>query len=290
MHIPFFYVFKTSHFKNNSSLMKLNRLNKNISILGCGWYGLELAKSLIQKGYHVNGSSTTPDKLALMREIGIVPFEINFDEGLEVYKPEFFNCDVLFICIPPKRSSLQQHTFVSKIQRIITIATELNVKHVVFISSTSVYGDSNNTVTEETIPHPDTDSGKVILAAELLIKKHTEFTATIIRFGGLIGPGRDPGRFFAGKTAIPNGYAPVNLIHLSDCIGISIQLLETNQFGRIYNACSPQHPTRNAFYSNATKKSGMEPPQFLDELLNWKIISCENSEKYLKYDFSTNLL
>jgi UDP-N-acetyl-D-mannosaminuronate dehydrogenase len=31
---------------------------KQISILGCGWLGLPLAKALLQKGFSVHGSKT----------------------------------------------------------------------------------------------------------------------------------------------------------------------------------------------------------------------------------------
>jgi 3-hydroxyisobutyrate dehydrogenase-like beta-hydroxyacid dehydrogenase len=33
--------------------------NKSISILGCGWLGVPLAKHLIQKGFSVKGSVTS---------------------------------------------------------------------------------------------------------------------------------------------------------------------------------------------------------------------------------------
>ena len=34
-----------------------------VSILGCGWLGLPLAKSLIEKGFSVNGSTTSVEKI-----------------------------------------------------------------------------------------------------------------------------------------------------------------------------------------------------------------------------------
>ena len=263
--------------------------NKKISILGCGWFGFELAKNLVAQGYTINGSSTTTQKLTMLQQHGINPFLVDFQEDEENFNTCFFDCDLLWICIPPKRSSSNQHTFLSKIQRISNAVVKYNVKQVVFISSTSVYGDGNGTVTEKTTPIPESDSGRAILTAELLLQNQTAFCTTIIRFGGLFGPGRDPGRFFAGKTAIPNGNAPVNLIHLSDCLGLSTKLLQTEAFGHIYNACSTEHPKKKDFYTSAAQKSGLALPSFIEELLRFKIVNSENVQKHLNYIFVSSL-
>ena len=144
-------------------------------------------------------------------------------------------------------------------------------------------------VNENTDPQPDSDSGKAIRSAELLLKNTTGFDTTILRFGGLIGPGRDPGRFFAGKSDIPNGDAPVNLIHLQDCIGITMQIIEHHTYGDIFNACSADHPDRASFYTAAALRSGLEKPAFIKELLSWKIVNSVLLEEKLKYRFKVKL-
>ena len=257
----------------------------NISILGCGWYGLELAKELVTKGYTVKGSTTTASKIDSFKQLGILPYLVDFEEDRESFSPDFFNCDLLIISIPPKRSTAEQHTFLAKIKRIAKTATIYKVPQVIFISSTSVYGDKNGEVTESTPPAPDTDSGKAIWSAEKLLLESPGFTPTILRFGGLIGPARDPGRFFAGKSNIANGNAPVNLIHLSDCIGITLNIIERRAYGHIYNACSNEHPSRSDFYTKAAVASGLEKPEFIDELKNWKLVSSINIPAELKYVF-----
>ena len=259
-----------------------------VSILGCGWYGLELGKELVKSGYPVKGSTTRAEKLILLQDCGILPYLVKFEEEDEHFDPDFFNSDVLIICIPPKRSTAEQHTFLSKLKRIASAARQLT-KHVIFISSTSVYGDRNMAVDENTDPQPDTDSGKAIRSAEQLLKNENGFDTTVLRFGGLIGPGRDPGRFFAGKSAIPNGDAPVNLIHLEDCIGITMQIIENDCYGYIINACAPEHPDRRSFYTAATLRSGLEKPTFKEELLSWKKVNSLILEEKLKYTFKVKL-
>jgi len=259
--------------------------DNDISVLGCGWYGLALATRLVEKGYSVKGSTTTPAKIKSLHESGILPFLVNFDESAESYDPKFFDCSVLIISIPPKRNTAEQHTFYSKIQRIAAAATTYRVPHIIFISSTSVYGDHDGEVTETTPTSPDTPSGKAIVSAEELLIKSESFTTAVVRFGGLIGPHRDPARFFAGKRDIPNGRAPVNLIHLSDCIGITLKIIELKAYGVIYNACSPEHPSRAIFYTQAAVRSGLEKPVFIDELQGYKTVNSINIPAKLHYNF-----
>lgn len=244
-----------------------------VSILGCGWYGMELAKGLIAQGYQVKGSVTSPEKLKHLSAQGIQAFNVNFEKDAEHYDPLFFKTDVLFICIPPKKAAGLQSDYPHKIQRILQAAKRYKITNAVFISSTAVYGDTNTELNELNSPSPETDSGKAILEAETLLQNQTDITITIIRFAGLVGPGRDPGRFFSGKTDIPNGQAPVNLIHLNDCIGFSLNLMARQAYGQLFNACGPHHPAKQEFYKIATQNANLTTPVFKDELLKWKIIS-----------------
>jgi len=255
---------------------------QNISILGCGWFGLALAKKLISLNYTVKGSTTSGEKLAMLQAENIQPYLLNFTAEKVVTDASFFESDVLFICIPPKRNSAELNDYPKKI-KLILAAAKGKASQIVLISSTSVFADENQLVNEETPTCPDTDSGRVVTAAEEILKAENNYT--IIRFAGLIGPGRNPGRFFAGKTDVPNGLAPVNLIHQKDAVGIAVQLLKKQAFGQIYHACAPSHPSKMDFYVAAAKESGLVEPQFIAERPSWKIIDSIHVPKYLDYKF-----
>lgn len=261
----------------------------NISILGCGWYGRALAKALISEGHIVKGSTTSLQKMDTLTVEGIDPYLVNFSPGNEHYDDSFFACDVLFICIPPKSRGGEGPEFIDKIQGIIKAIKKHNVKKVVFISSTAVYADVNADVDELSNPQPNTEAGRILLQAENLFSAETTFKTTIIRFAGLIGPGRDPGRFFAGKKDIANGKAPVNLIHLDDCIGLGIAIINRQAFGYLFNGCSPNHPGRSAFYTGAAIRSGLEVPEFIDELKEWKMVKSVHVEAILGYRYKVKI-
>ena len=256
-----------------------------VSILGCGWYGKALAQTFVQKGIIVKGSSTSLEKLDQLAESGIIPFLVQFEPDSQNFDPEFFECDILIISIPPKLKKGEASAYLPKIKRIIQTILHFDIKKVIYISSTGVYGDHNKTVTELDDPMPDTESGGILLKAEKLFQQENSFKTAIIRFSGLVGPARNPGRFFAGKKDIPNGLAPVNLIHLDDCIGISIAIIEQNTFGYLFNACSPDHPAKEDFYTDVSLKASYEVPEFIRELTNWKIVDSVNLKTVLNYDF-----
>lgn len=257
---------------------------KTISILGCGWYGLELAKALIEQGHHVKGSTTTAEKLALLSKHQIQPFLVDIQKDEENYDPSFFQADLLFICIPPRRNTAEQADFVYKIERITRAVKQYKIKQLIFISSTAVYGDINSTLNELDLPKPETESGKAMLKVESLLRDQQDFQTTIIRFAGLVGPNRHPGRFFAGKKDIPNGKAPINLIHLSDCIGLSLNILNNELFGYTFNGCAPDHPSKQEFYTAAALNANLTVPVFTDELLTWKIVDTAHSP-ILNYNY-----
>ncbi|MBS1523199.1 MAG: SDR family oxidoreductase [Bacteroidetes bacterium] len=256
-----------------------------VSILGCGWYGKALAKELLQKGIIVKGSATSAEKMDELKDLSISPFIVQVNGDQANYEADFFKCDTLVISIPPRLKKGEGVTYLAKIKHIIDAILHNNMQNIIYISSTGVYGDHNRTVTENDDPDPDTESGKILLEAENLFRNESKFKTTIVRFGGLVGPGRHPGRFFAGKTDIPNGLAPVNMIHLDDCVGIGSAIIEQDAFGHLFNACSPDHPAKEDFYKDAALKGGYESPQFLCELRAWKIIESVNLKPILNYTF-----
>ena len=184
---------------------------KQISILGCGWLGLPLAKSLLDIGYCIKGSTTSSDKISVLKNTGITPFNINLTEDKIEGEIDLFlvNSEILIIDIPPKlrrdskdTSIALSMTFVDKIQTLMPFIEKSSIEKVLFISSTSVYADDTSnalSVTEETKPLPDSESGKQLLVSERLLKSNPNFKTTIIRFGGLIGVDRHPIIFLAGR-------------------------------------------------------------------------------------------
>lgn len=253
--------------------------------MGCGWFGLPCAKALINHGYQLKGSTTTPSKIEILLTAGITPYLINLNENTPL-NPDFFATDVLLVNIPPKAKETDSVQYIAKLEKVAKATKQAKVKHVIFISSTGVFEDGNFEVDENTIPQPHTATSKTLWQAEELFKSATAYTTTIVRLAGLIGPGRNLAKFFAGKTNLPNGKAPINLIELQDAIGIILQIFKKQLFGDIYHGVTPHHPTRASFYGQLCIASGMEKAHFRDELLNWKQINSVKTSTELDYSFN----
>lgn len=108
-------------------------------------------------------------------------------------------------------------------QEIVDSAPAHHIPRIIFTSSTSVYGDIDGMAKENTERRPVTASGRVLKELEDWLHNLPGTQVDILRLAGLVGPGRHPGRFFAGKSA-PDGQHGVNLVHLEDVIG-AIELL-----------------------------------------------------------------
>lgn len=261
-----------------------------VSILGCGWLGLPLAEQLLAEGYSVKGSTTRAEKLPVLTEKGINSFQIALSEqGITGNISAFLDTtEVLVLDIPPKLRTTASESFVQKIANLLPYIAQSGVKKVLFISSTAVYPDevSYNKVTEGYIPQPETENGKQLLQAEKLLLNHSSFQTTVLRFGGLVGADRHPVNHLAGKENIANPEAPINLIHLEDCIGIIQKILETETWGEIFNAVAPYHPTRVAYYHKKATAMQLPLPNFAcDEPSVGKLIASEKVQQVLQYSF-----
>jgi nucleoside-diphosphate-sugar epimerase len=266
---------------------------KRISILGSGWLGLPLAIELQQLGYQVKASSRSEARLAQIITAGISAnlFDIESSEQ----NLSFLQADVLIINITSKN--------VEAFERLITQIENSPIQKVLFISSTSVYKDSfdaNAPAITETDFH--TLKPCPLLTIEELFQNSSQFETSIIRFAGLIGYQRHPGRFFAKQQengsiickAIKNPEARVNMIHRDDCIGIIKELIQKSLWGEVFNGCSIHHPTRREFYTQAVLDFlGQETVtmNFIDsKQTDHKVIANDKVMNLLSYQFIHNNL
>lgn len=258
---------------------------KTVSILGCGWLGVPLAKHFLEKGFSVKGSVTSPEKFEKLNLAGILPYQLVLsDTAIIMDDPAFFKCDVLILSVPPGRTEGIEQYFPAQIGQLIPFLLKFGIQKVIFISSTSVYPENSGTAKEDDPNIPDKASGKALLVAENLLKSQVDFGTTIIRFGGLIGADRNPARFLL-KSVQPIANAPVNLIHQDDCIGIISAIIGQNLWGETLNACSPEHPMKKDFYGKAARISGLPEPIVSDRAGAFKVIDSSKLIRLLKYQF-----
>lgn len=258
---------------------------EKISILGCGWLGLPLAKALIKAGHLVKGSTTHPEKISLLQTAGIHPYLIDLNPTYQGPK-DFFESDLVIINLPPRNRNEDPSFHLKQLLSVRENMLVSGVSKVIFVSSTAVYPDLNRVVTEEdATANSLSRAGISLLQMERLFTEVPNLQSTIIRFGGLYGPGRHPGRFLAGKKQLGGAHNPVNMIHLDDCIGVIQTIIRDHHWNQTFNACSPHRQTRAEFYTLAAKDLGVEIPDFTQEAKPYKEVSSGKMLSQTGYKF-----
>ena len=235
----------------------MNKLN--ISILGCGWLGLPLLKSLVAAGHNVKGSSRKQETRAEIKTAGGEPFEIDLPQ--EIPAAFLDDCHLLIWTLPPRGRALGEAAFSHYSNCLFSLNSWVNnpwkSNHVMFMSSTGVFGDAKGVVSENTPFAANTISAR-ILSSSIYWLRNSYARTDVLHLAGLIGPGRHPGRFYGGRDRlIPNADAPVNLVHQDDVIAAVKLIMEEND-ADTYNICAAAHPAKGDFYTAAAKSLGLE--------------------------------
>ncbi|WP_018343135.1 hypothetical protein [Cytophaga aurantiaca] len=251
-----------------------------ISIVGCGWLGLPLAEKLISEGHEVKGSTTRAERIAELLAAGVDAFQLKAKDGMWQGDrlSDFLQCNVLIIAIPPGTKRNPDGTHAEDVQALLQIISDLKISigKIIYISSTSIYKNSNHIVSESDISEEADAGNKVLFKAEKYVQSCGIKEKLILRLGGLTGYERMLARFFAGKAELAGGNEPVNLIHRDDVISVVLFLLKKEIGNVVLNVCSPLHPTRKELYTQLCKQFNLEKPDFSEEKhTDWKKISTD---------------
>ena len=265
---------------------------KKIGVLGCGWLGLPLAKKLIHEGHVVKGSTTQKEKISSLKSFGIAPYIVRCSEdncdGLALFLQDV---EVLILTLSPGLRQNPKRRFDLVIEQIVKHLVDSSVQEVIFISSTSVYGNALGDITEETPTLPITESGKQLLLCEDTLLTSPSFKTTILRFGGLIGPQRHPIYSLAKHAFIDNPNGIINFIHLEDCLQCLLAILEKQNERVTYNAVCPYYPTRENYYTTLAKMAGIQLPPFIEKTAKKRRILPTKIQNTLNVKFNVeNLL
>ncbi len=216
-------------------------------ILGCGYVGLAWAK--LRGASSLTVTTTTTDRLSELRPLAdrVVVLRGNDIAGLNTLLAE---ADRLIICVGAQRGVSYAESYLTTAQTIAAIVPQLpKLRQLVYTSSASVYGDYQGAWVTETSPvQPATDNSQILAQTEAIYLglNSSEFAATVLRLGGIYGPGRSLDRIFsraAGTTRPGDGQAPANWVHRDD-IAAAIDWTLTRNLSGLYNVTNDNPPTQ----------------------------------------------
>lgn len=254
-----------------------------ISVIGLGWFGAAFARQL-RNVHEVTGTKTTEEGAAALRAEGIDAVRLALNPEWtadEVATEKLTAADAAIVNIPPSRGREDAEAHYAR--QTEELCRQLNrgtAKHLVFISSTGVFGSDQHRCDEDTVPDPSRGAGRILLDAERYFSTHFGGRVSVIRPGGLCGADRFPGRFLAGRNNVAGRLHPVNLVHRTDLIALTRAVLEGDFDRSIFHAVARAHPNKEEFYTRAAVSLGLEPPVFdpADES-EGKYISAEKSKQ-----------
>ncbi|MFY0256067.1 SDR family NAD(P)-dependent oxidoreductase [Chitinophaga sp. 30R24] len=262
----------------------MDHKKEKISILSCGWLGKPLALHLQQAGYQVRGARTTNEGVQELQQLGLEAYTVMLTQEVLIGPDAFWDADILIVNIPP-RSERGAVAHVEEMKLLNSFLSTTAIRHIIFVSSTSVYADINDLVTEENEEMPETPNGQALRRIESMFLESQTFHTTILRFGGLIGYDRlpDKRRLLGGQH---RNNQPMNAIHRDDCIGVITNIIEKSIWGEVLNACASRHPLRSKYYEAAAKVLGVKlPRRKWEEERPYKIVGCSKLRKMLGYTF-----
>ena len=238
-----------------------------ISVVGCGWYGYSLAKSLTAN-HDIYGTTRDGEKILYLKNDRI---HATILDAPHLPQNPILDTDCMILNIPPSENQLAWFQSWAWKKEM----------HLVFVSSTSVYGKNQGTVSEELTPVPDTKEGQLLLKQEEWLT-YTFPNLTILRFGGLVGYDRHPGKQLSGRQNLTFGKSPVNLLHRDDAVGFSKLVIEQKLMG-VFNLVSDEHSSRGEFYTEYCKRNNLPLPSFDPDQSSGKLVT--NQKVRMVYEF-----
>jgi len=236
---------------------------KTIAVIGCGWLGLPIAADLAERGFNVIGTTTREERISEIEARGV---------RSRIYRigdPKPPQAEGYVINVPPSKST----DYVTSLR---ATADQLPPKsNVLFISTTSVYTGKQDIFPESQVvpgiasPSDYTTTSKHssipisdLIMAEGVFWSGPKGLGTILRCGGLVGPGREPGLFLAGKRDVPDPDKLVSISPLDEVVYMVALIIATGDWGKVINAVERDRPTRKDFYTQAALNLGLTPPIF----------------------------
>jgi len=262
-----------------------------VAVLGCGWLGLPLAQALLTQGHRVLGTTTSPSQLPVLQAAGIEPHLLqlgaDFSNADEARLTSILRAaDILVLNVPPRSAVAGGYPqLLRPVHRAVAAA---RLKAVLFVSTSGVYLDEPRIMREQDAISTRDAASDVLRTEGHFVPRYGQWKSTVVRLGGLIGPDRAPGRFLAGRHNLAQGDAPVNLLHLTDAVGVLRTIIEEEIWGHTLNVCASSHPSRREFYPTAAEYLGLQPPTFKPEYNSGKLIDNSLMRSLVPYEFKHN--
>ena len=225
-------------------------------IVGCGYLGQRIGKIWLQQGYDVHAITRKPERAG---ELAAAGFHSIIGD---VTQPDTLNelplADTVLVAVGMDRSVYSDIdlVYVDGLKNLLDNLTVVP-RHLIYISSTGVYGDFDGDWVDETSKtEPLRPGGKACLKAERLLQ-NSRFAdrVTILRFAGIYGDGRVPTRekIESGQMKMLATGGFLNLIQVDDGASIVDRAAKQSPDGSTYIVSDGSPILRRDYYDYMAK-------------------------------------
>jgi nucleoside-diphosphate-sugar epimerase len=218
-------------------------------IIGCGYIGLPLALRFAEAGHEISAwvhSEAGAESLDVHHFHRVIVGSIADSNVWAAVSEDY---DLVIHCASSGRGGEAAYEEVF-LQGARLMGERQPRARKIFVSSASVYGQTQGeVVTEESPAEPLTATGRVLRAAE---KVALGSGATVVRSTGIYGPNRGVlfEKFRRGEAVIEgDGLRWINQIHQRDLVAALMHLVAAGVPGEIYNATDDTPVTYRDYYA-----------------------------------------
>ena len=242
----------------------------SVLIFGMGFVGRALAESLYQHQYPVAAI-----KRHWSSDDACLPIEVScMDLNEHCAQADWADYGTWVIALPPAALA----DYVASMRWLAEQAKEMQVLHIVYLSSVGVFGSRQGLCDENTLPAPDTASGRSVLAAEQIWQTSGVAHVDILRLGGLYAAERHP-IFSLLRQEKPSVQAkqPVNRIHRDAAVAAIERAIARPSALRVRHIVEADYLTKQDFYAREAAKLGVPVPRLADDMpehSGTRVVSC----------------
>ncbi|MDO4641132.1 MAG: SDR family NAD(P)-dependent oxidoreductase [Neisseria sp.] len=244
---------------------------QDVAILGFGYLGRPLAEKLYLKGCRISALKRNLSSDDVNLPVDLQCADLNDIGHYGAIFGSNWSDKPAWVCLLPPTPLPNYDACLKEWCRL---AEDYGVQHLIFTSSISVYGDRPRRCDENSLPEPQTENARKILAAEHIFLSSKIPNIDILRLGGLYSADRHPlHRMLARQVPIKKPNHPVNMLHRDSAVAVLSSAL-TNVGGlRIRNIVEQAHPTKREFYRAQAQVLGLPLPSFeTDDETNGKTV------------------
>ena len=237
-------------------------------IVGCGYVGLELGRRLAVSGVEVVGARRGGDPDGVLEAAGVHSVRADITRPADLASlPGRFDAVVSAVSSGGGGLAAYREVYVGGARHLVSWALERGVGRLVWISSTSVFGQTDGSwVDEESATEPEEPTARCLVEAETVVAEAHRLgglPTQIARVAGIYGPGRGHlfSRLVAG-TAPPetDGNRWINMIHRDDVASAIEAILFRGGPGRVYDVVDDQPVLQREFLRFLAESTGLPMP------------------------------